>query len=566
MKPIRIILFITLFFSSLFLTAQEITLTRFSENKKWGYKDNDGKIVIPANYDEVSVIFYDEMARVKLNNKWGFINKEGKEIIPIIYDNIGLTFYGGPVPAQKNGKWGYINRTSIEVIPFIYDYVNTMFFDGIAKVSFEGKVGYIDTLGNVIIPYIYDGGGISFSDEMVAVKHNNKWGVIDKSNKVLVPFNFDMIGSYSEGYFKVVQKGKIGYIDKTGKEIIPCIYVDGGDFKNGQVNVKVKDKKADAWITLDTNNNKASISTVIESDDIAVDYDKIYVYNNGLARIYKNKGKYGFINKQNELIVPMIYDEAHDFSYGFARVKQDKKWGMIDTTGNLIIPIIYDNIWDFHFELAKVQIGKKYGFVDKNGNEIFPVIYNYVDKFDYKHFQIGQNGKYGLLNTLEQTITIPIVCNYKIEEIREDGYLLVKKMVKKDECKYGLSDIQGNMIVPVRYDLIEDFIDETVIVKNITIKEHRIDVMRDTETTDLSSNYMVVWRKGGPVRNREIISEGLIDKTGKVIIPIKTGQNLYRHNDGTFEVYKATKAKGIYVTDYISTGKFYNKNGEIIKR
>ena len=66
------------------------------------------------------------------------------------------------------------------------------------------------------------------------------------------------------------------------------------------------------------------------------------------------------------------------------------------------------------------------------------------------------------------------------------------------------------------------------------------------------------------VRRREIVSEGVIDVTGKIIIPVKTGQLLIRQKNGTYEIFKARKAKGAFETEYIPTGKFYDAGGALI--
>ena len=54
----------------------------------------------------------------------------------------------------------------------------------------------------------------------------------------------------------------------------------------------------------------------------------IFENTEGLAYHGKN-GKYGFIDQSGNFVIPSIYDDASNFSEGFAAVKQKGKWGYI---------------------------------------------------------------------------------------------------------------------------------------------------------------------------------------------------------------------------------------------
>ena len=56
-----------------------------NENKKKGFINRHGKVVIPYQYDDV-IPFREGYAAVALNNKWGFINEQGVLVIPLRYD------------------------------------------------------------------------------------------------------------------------------------------------------------------------------------------------------------------------------------------------------------------------------------------------------------------------------------------------------------------------------------------------------------------------------------------------------------------------------------------------
>ena len=50
--------------------------------------------------------------------------------------------------------------------------------------------------------------------------------------------------------------------------------------------------------------------------------------DNDYAMVQQNNKK-GFINKRGDIIVPIIYDVATDFSDGFAYVSNDNESGLI---------------------------------------------------------------------------------------------------------------------------------------------------------------------------------------------------------------------------------------------
>ena len=57
----------------------------------------------------------------------------------------------------------------------------------------------------------------------------------------------------------------------------------------------------------------------------------------------KKDGKYGFVDKNGNVVVEYIYDDAKEQnSSGFAAVKKDGKWGSINSKGNVVIEPTYN--------------------------------------------------------------------------------------------------------------------------------------------------------------------------------------------------------------------------------
>ncbi len=70
-----------------------------------------------------------------------------------------------------------------------------------------------------------------------------------------------------------------------------------------------------------------------------------YRFSEGLA-IARNglNDKYGYINKQGELVIATKYDDVRNFSEGLAAVKINDEWGFINKDGDVIIKPIFESI------------------------------------------------------------------------------------------------------------------------------------------------------------------------------------------------------------------------------
>jgi hypothetical protein len=64
------------------LTAQQLIPFEETTNyvKKYGYKDKNGKIIIPAKFDKAGK-FIDGLGYVQMGGKYGFIDSTGKDLM-----------------------------------------------------------------------------------------------------------------------------------------------------------------------------------------------------------------------------------------------------------------------------------------------------------------------------------------------------------------------------------------------------------------------------------------------------------------------------------------------------
>ena len=169
----------------------------------------------------------------------------------------------------------------------------------------SGDYGYVDKTGNVVIPF--GNYPMCFTDTLktFAFVYSPEEGIvaIDKHERVLFhAYVVDNGPDYpSEGLFRI-KENKVGFADESGEIIIKPEYDDALPFSDGLAAVCFGCSfEADGEYTL------------------------------------RAVGKWGFINKANERVVPLQYDKViHSFQNGIAEVEFDGKVFKINQKGKEI--------------------------------------------------------------------------------------------------------------------------------------------------------------------------------------------------------------------------------------
>lgn len=280
-----------------------VNITRF------GCINEKGKMVIKPKFTVVQK-FEDGLAIARKGKYMGLINKKGKEVIPIKYEFGQLLpkkFTEGLVYAFKDGKYGFIDKSGTWIIEPLYDEAAS-FYKGVAMVKKDGLYGYIDKQGEVLIPFIYE-----FAD-------------LYNGSTLVSEDKYDI-----EKYF---------YMDKQGNEKeLDSLYLPVASVVDNAGWVRTRELFSPTYCLIDSSMN------VVKTTD----YDKVRFFENGIARVEKNK-KVGYINAEGVEIVPPIYGFGREFENDYACVcaKANEKYselgtgcGVIDKKGNLLIDTIY---------------------------------------------------------------------------------------------------------------------------------------------------------------------------------------------------------------------------------
>lgn len=323
------------------LALAEPQLIPYRKGNKWGFCNTDKKIVIDCEFDKVEE-FSEGAAVVKKFGKYGFVEINGKITSNgllrhfVILNSLkeGMASAAFDINKDKR-KWGFVNKNNTEIIEFGYDAVSD-FCEGLARVRINGKYGFIDKSNSIVIPFSYDNVH-SFSGGFANVRIGEKWGYIDKMGNEIIPVEINS--------FEILES----LTGKTEKSIYPKII-----------------KKESKYCLIDQNNKPLNNMRFdcIDNQDMG--------FCNELMDVEIN-GKWGFINKEGDQIVPCIYDDVFPFFDGLACALKNEYWGFIDTIGNEAIQFIYDEVFPFSNGIAKVETERNgklvEGYINKHGIE-----------------------------------------------------------------------------------------------------------------------------------------------------------------------------------------------------
>ncbi len=217
---------------------------RVMRKNKYGF-EKAGNLVVKAKYDQASE-FCEGLARVGKANKYGFVDEVGKEVIPAQYVAASNFSYGYAAVKASEGVCYFIDKTGKKMNGDVYADTKA-FNEGLAPVQAANNFlyGYIDTKGNMVIDPAYNNVSWFFED-LAAVCKNvggaKRYGYINKNGEAITDFEFEAAKDFKNGVACVKKNGKFGLIDKFGAPITECVYDYISDFANDGYALAKKNK------------------------------------------------------------------------------------------------------------------------------------------------------------------------------------------------------------------------------------------------------------------------------------------------------------------------------------
>jgi len=182
------------------------------------------------------------------------------------------------------------------------------------------------------------------------------------------------------------EQGKFGFKDKTGRIVIEPTYDDAGDFAFGLAPVNLGAKR----VVLGPGGHRTG-------------------------------GKWGYINEQGKVIVPLALTYAREFSDGLAQVFDEEGVRFIDTGGRTVLTVAgAEQAGDFSEGIAPVYVyrsvqgkGWQTSFFNRKGEKVFSVD-GYAEEFHeglavltVRDKGDPEAGKYGFIDRTGKVVIAP---------------------------------------------------------------------------------------------------------------------------------------------------------------
>lgn len=266
-------------------------------------------------------------------------------------------------------------------------------------------------------------------------------------------------------------------------------------------------------------------------------YDRTGPFKEGLAPVYQGK-LMGYIDTKGKEVVPVIYEEDYitdEFTGGVAIVTKNGLSGLVDKTGKLVLPLEYKRISSFSEGIAEVQNSAgKIGFIDTKGKAITPIQYsllNLLGGIKCVNGMIPVRNEAGKSGYIDKTGKLVVPFNYEEVYNFSDG---MGKVKTRYNGRVSYVNTKGEIAIPEKYNDGTIFMDGLAFVNlgamaksmysgleggkwGVIDKTGKEVIPVQYDQIESTRNGLVVVRNGKYPNEKK----GLLDKNGKIILPVE---------------------------------------------
>ena len=150
---------------------------------------------------------------------------------------------------------------------------------------------------------------------------------------------FDAVSACGNGVAAVQKNGKWSLVDREGKDLTGETYTDvcmdgkGVVFRNDRIFVH----NGKLWQMID------------KTGEVYGDaYEAVHLFNDATYAAVCVKGKWGFVDKDGNVVIEPQFEDAGSFSGGLAAVMKDGLWGFVDQEGTVVVEPQFEDARDFN--------------------------------------------------------------------------------------------------------------------------------------------------------------------------------------------------------------------------
>lgn len=274
----------------------------------------------------------------------------------------------GYYTVTDGNSWGIINTNGDSFFSQSYTYASPMGIDRTVVLSTEKDTRVYDEDG-VVLAYLPKEIKSTKAIEgcVVPVALSSGWKYYQYEKDEFISDLYKDLSSFSNGVAAVKSDETWALINADIEKISDQSFDDIKSFDNGTVSYD--------GIMIASENSKYGIYDADGkkiNDFICKDAD---VYYGGAIAYEDETGKWGFVDKNGNVIIEPKYDKAKSFSNNLAAVKSNGKWGFIDTEGRLVIDYQFLNA-DYFTKDGMVMVSETEG-------QYFTLKLRFPDVLDY---------------------------------------------------------------------------------------------------------------------------------------------------------------------------------------
>ncbi len=428
---------------------------------KFHLNDEEKEFLLPDEYDW-GTIASDDFIIVEKHNKKGVLSTNNKLIIDCLYDKIEY-------PSGYEGLFlcATLNANTISFdsdnLDYQWTFVNK---DGVTLFSNLSQSSFI------------------LMGTFIAIKGDNKYLIYDCNGHLVTKNQFDVVCCFSnhshasdysihsdleqDGLYAIVgANDRFGAINRLGLVVIPIEYKSLILFENNQF-------EGDGCL------RNILGQRIISNNEFTLpmseEYDDAKICENGLI-IVRQDYHYGCVTQDNKIIIPTTYDELECHDRFFIATKYEDYYyhkigikAVINYSNEVIISFDHyftEIVISNHF----IKVGKcneqetEWGAFSFEGEKICGAIYDEIEYFANNLIKVGVYNKrygkvlYGLIDFKGNEI-LPLKYSLIGNNV-ENGRIPIKSFKYE---KVGFIDVVGNVLLEPIYSTIGLFIDGFAIV------------------------------------------------------------------------------------------------------
>lgn len=326
------------------------------------------RITQSEGFSELGGIFASGRAAVrKEDGKWGFVDTAGDLVIDCKYSKVSTFRHGYAIVTLETGEKGVIDPDGNEIIP-IGKYADVgSYEDGLFRIWKDGKFGYVNEKDEIVIRPVFEDASY-FSEGCASVRIDGKWGAIDKTGEIVISPRFGSSFAFSEGRAVITEGERYYYIDPDGEKLFGTDYARANKFCEGVATcLDAMEKDADGNFPFRVIRTDGETVYTLKSQNFGS-------YQEGLVWYLKG-GLIGFLDEKGQPAITPAYSSLHmagnGFTDGFVAAQKDGKWGLIDRNNNVVIPFEYDKVCAYSEGFCIAIKGNRIYIFDKNGKNVY---------------------------------------------------------------------------------------------------------------------------------------------------------------------------------------------------